>query len=201
MSTEGPARGSDAPLPELVVAPPELRLDSGTAVQPQPFWDPYYSGVLLGVVVFASFFTTGHGLGASGALARLMTLGLRWVAPREVDSHSFFANLGGGALDPLANWLVPMVLGAMLGGALSGWLARRMRFEITRGPSLSPALRLVFALLGGLIVGWGTQLSRGCTSGQALSGGAVLAAGSWAFMFAVFGGGYLVVWPLRRLWR
>ena len=168
---------------------------------PAPFWNPYLSGVLLGVVVFLSFFVTGHGLGASGALARFVTLGMRTVAPNQVNTHGFFANFGGGSLDPLSNWLVPVVLGAGLGGALSGFLARRMSFEITRGPSMTPWLRLVMALVGGLLVGWGTQLSRGCTSGQALSGGAVLSAGSWAFMFAVFGGGYLVAYPLRRLWR
>ena len=45
---------------------------------------------------------------------------------------------------------------------------------------------------------YGARLARGCTSGQALSGGAVLAAGSWAFMFAVFGGAYGLAYFLRE---
>jgi len=47
---------------------------------------------------------------------------------------------------------------------------------------------------------YGARLARGCTSGQALSGGAVLSVGSWAFMFSIFGAGYAVAWFVRRLW-
>ena len=50
-------------------------------------------------------------------------------------------------------------------------------------------------------MGYGALLARGCTSGQALSGGAVLSVGSWAFMLAVFAGGYGLAWFLRRLWQ
>jgi uncharacterized protein len=164
-------------------------------------WNPYFAGAMLGVVLFASFFVTSHGLGASGGLARLVTLGLGTISPEQVDTHAFFASLGGGARAPLSHWLVWEVLGVVLGGFLSGVLAKRVRVEIQRGPRITARSRAIFAVVGGLLVGWGTQLSRGCTSGQALSGGAVLAVGSWAFMFAVFGGAYVVAYPFRRLWR
>jgi uncharacterized membrane protein YedE/YeeE len=164
-------------------------------------WNPYFAGGVLGVVLCLSFFVTGHGLGASGALARFVTAGLHTVAPAQVDTRSFFAALGGGARSTLSHWLVWEVLGVLLGGFLSGVLAKRIKFETLRGPNLSLRARALFAILGGLLVGWGTQLSRGCTSGQALSGGAVLSVGSWAFMFAVFGGAYAVAYPFRKLWR
>lgn len=45
------------------------------------------------------------------------------------------------------------------------------------------------------------KITRGCTSGQGLSGGALLSAGSWAFMLSVFGGGYAVAFFVRRAWR
>ena len=60
---------------------------------------------------------------------------------------------------------------------------------------------MVFALLGGAIMGYGARLARGCTSGQALSGGAVLSVGSWAFAFSIFAAGYAVAWFVRRLWN
>jgi uncharacterized membrane protein YedE/YeeE len=53
---------------------------------------------------------------------------------------------------------------------------------------------------GGMIMGFGARLARGCTSGQALSGGAVLSAGSWAFMFSIFIGAYGLAWFFRRFW-
>jgi uncharacterized membrane protein YedE/YeeE len=165
------------------------------------YWNPYLCGALLGVVLFLSFLLTGHGLGASGGLARGVTAALKTVAPAAVNGTAFFAGLGGGDKSVLSHWIVWEILGVLIGGALSGLLAGRFGVGVHRGPQLTDRRRLVLALLGGLLVGWGTQLSRGCTSGQALSGGAILSAGSWAFMFSVFGGGYLVAYPLRKLWR
>ncbi len=165
------------------------------------YWNPYLCGVLLGGVLFLSFLLTGHGLGASGGLARGVTAAVKTVAPGTVDSTAFFAGLGGGDKAVLSHWLVWEILGVLIGGAFSGLLAGRVRLGTHKGPRISVRTRLVFALLGGMLVGWATQLSRGCTSGQALSGGAILSAGSWAFMFSVFGGGYLVAYPLRKLWR
>jgi uncharacterized membrane protein YedE/YeeE len=61
-------------------------------------------------------------------------------------------------------------------------------------------LRWATAFAGGALMGFGARLARGCTSGQALSGGAVLSLGSWAFMFAVFAGGYALAFFVRKLW-
>jgi uncharacterized protein len=165
------------------------------------YWNPYLCGVLLGIVLYLSFLVTGHGLGASGGLARWVTATMKTVAPGTVNSSGFFAGLGGGEKSILSHWLVWEILGVMIGGAVSGLIAGRLRPGTHRGPHISLRLRWVMALLGGLLVGWATQLSRGCTSGQALSGGAILSAGSWVFMFSVFGGGYLVAYPVRKLWR
>jgi uncharacterized protein len=165
------------------------------------YWNPYLCGVLLGIVLFLSLFVTGHGLGASGGLARLLTSAIKTIAPSQVSTTGFFASLGGGGKPPLSHWLVWEVAGVLVGGAISGYLAGRVRLETYRGPATSLKVRWLVAFAGGALVGWATQLSRGCTSGQALSGGAVLSAGSWAFMFAVFGGAYLVAYPVRKLWR
>jgi hypothetical protein len=78
---------------------------------------------------------------------------------------------------------------------------RRLKVEIRKGPRVSVRARLGLAFLGGAIMGYGALLARGCTSGQALSGGAVLSVGSWAFAMAVFAGGYAVAWFVRKLWN
>jgi uncharacterized protein len=44
-------------------------------------------------------------------------------------------------------------------------------------------------------------LARGCTSGQALSGGALLSVGSWVFMLALFAAGFGAARLARKLWR
>src|SRR5439155_2423034 len=42
---------------------------------------------------------------------------------------------------------------------------------------------------------------QGCTSGVALSGGAVLAPGAWAFLVMFLAGGFVTAWIVRRAWR
>ncbi len=163
------------------------------------WWNPYVAGTVLGIVLFGAYAWTGHGLGASGGIARIGLAGERAVAPAHFASNAHHAQMAAGR-PVLDSWVVWMVLGAALGGFASGLLAGRVRVETHRGPRIPTGVRWAAALAGGALVGYGAGLARGCTSGQALSGGAVLAAGSWAFMFAVFGGGYALAWFVRRLW-
>jgi hypothetical protein len=168
---------------------------------PRQYINPYVAGTLLGIVLFLTFFITGSGLGASAALSRVQVAITDIFVPAHVDRVGYFAEMGGGTRSALNHYSVWMLLGTLIGGALSGVANRRFRFEVRKGPNISVASRLAFAFLGGAIMTYGARLARGCTSGQALSGGAVLSVGSWAFMFAVFGGGYAVAYFVRRLWR
>jgi uncharacterized membrane protein YedE/YeeE len=153
------------------------------------------------VVLFLAFFVTGNGLGASAAINHVQVAILGLFAPDHVDRVAYFAEMGGGVRNALDHPGVFMLLGTFLGGMTSGIVNRRFRVETRGGPNVRPAMRWALALLGGLIMGFGARLARGCTSGQALSGGAVLSVGSFAFMFAVFGGGYALAYFVRRLWN
>jgi len=165
------------------------------------FWDPYLAGLALGIVLFAAFALTGHGLGASGGLAHIVTETQGELAPEHVALNPELARGVTGEGGILDNWLVWMVAGVIIGGLLSGLLAGRFKLDTYRGPRITPQTRWALALIGGALCGIGAKLARGCTSGQALSGGAVLSAGSFAFMLAVFGGGYLLAYLLRRWWN
>jgi hypothetical protein len=166
----------------------------------RPFFNPYVAGVLLGIVLFGAFFLTGTGLGASGAIARVVVAGEDVVVPRHVNRVGQLAEMAGGQRNPFDNWVVLVALGTLLGGGLSAWRNRRLKVETLKGPRISTRTRWIMAIGGGALMGFGARVARGCTSGQALSGGAVLSVGSWAFMFAVFAGGYLLAWFVRRLW-
>jgi uncharacterized protein len=168
--------------------------------EPRPYLDPYVAGALLGVVLFASFFVTGGGLGASSAVSHVQTGLLDWLAPDHVDRVAYFAEIAGGKRSAWNYYGVFMLVGTVLGGFVSGLAHRRARLETRKGPRVSTRARWVLAFVGGAIMMYGARLARGCTSGQALSGGAVLSVGSWAFMFAVFASGYAVAWFARRLW-
>ncbi len=172
-----------------------------TRSEPRPYVNPYVVGTLLGVVLFASIFVTGGGLGASASLSRVQTGFLDLVAPGHVDRVAYFAEIAGGSRSPWLHYSVYMLVGTILGGFVSGLVNGRLKLETRKGPGVTVRQRWVLAFAGGMIMGYGARLARGCTSGQALSGGAVLSVGSWAFAFAVFGGAYAVAWFFRRLWN
>jgi uncharacterized membrane protein YedE/YeeE len=170
-------------------------------VKSQPYSNPYLVGVGLGLVLLAAFVIMGRGLGASGALSTLVAVGVDKVAPEHTKNNNFYSEyLGDGTTNPLKDWLVFEVVGVLAGGFISGSLAGRVRKGIEKGPRISSAKRLLFAFIGGGLMGIGAKLARGCTSGQALSGGAILNLGSWAFMMMVFVGGYAAAYFLRRQW-
>lgn len=171
-----------------------------TKKEPRAYINPYLGGIILGIVLFLSFFITGNGLGASGAINRVQLSVVSLVAQDHVDRVSYFAHTAGGDKNPLNHASVIMLAGTFLGGLISGLVNRRFKFEIRKGPQVSNKTRLIMALTGGAIMGFGARMARGCTSGQALSGGAVLSVGSFAFMFSIFGAGYAVAWFFRKYW-
>jgi uncharacterized membrane protein YedE/YeeE len=162
---------------------------------------PYLGGIILGVVLFLAFFLTGNGLGASGGLNRLVVWVQDMAAPEHVDRTAYLLKMAGGDKNPLDDWVVPVVFGTLAGGLVSGWWNGRFKVETNKGPHISVRSRWFWAFVGGAIMGYGARMARGCTSGQALSGGATLSAGSWVFMFAVFAGAYALAYFVRRLWN
>jgi uncharacterized membrane protein YedE/YeeE len=91
--------------------------------------------------------------------------------------------------------------GVFLGALLSGLMARRAAVMVEKGPRVSIRARLAGAFAGGALMAVGAAFAGGCTSGQALTGGALLNLGSWAFMLALFAGAYAVTAFMRWEWR
>ncbi len=169
---------------------------------PQPYWNPYWAGFGLGLVLLSAFVIMGRGLGASGAFTTATAAAVHAVAPAHAEHNSFYAEyLGDGTRNPLKDWLVFEVLGVFAGGFLSAALGHRLRFLIEKGPQIASGPRLALAFTGGAIMAVGAKIALGCTSGQALTGGALLNVGSWAFMLSVFGGAYAVAHFFRKQWR
>lgn len=164
------------------------------------YWNPYLGGIALGVLLFLSFFIMGNGLGASGSFQRAAAWVMDLVAPAHTQANSYWAHYFDGGKSPFDHWLIFEVLGVVVGGFVSGLLAGRFKIGTDKGPRFSVKKRWIFAFVGGMIMGYGARLARGCTSGQALTGGTVLAAGSWAFMLMVFAGAYATAYFVRKQW-
>jgi hypothetical protein len=164
---------------------------------PKPFMNPYLAGLMLGFVLLASFLILGVGLGASSGIARAGAYAQSVLMPQHVAESAYF---GAWGRNPLRYYLVFMFVGTLMGGLVSAILGRRIRPQLERGPTASPQLRIVLALVGGTLAGFASRLASGCTSGQALTGGATLVSGSLLFLVALFASGYAVAWFVRRQW-
>jgi uncharacterized membrane protein YedE/YeeE len=174
---------------------------TGEATGPAPYGNPYLAGLLLGGTLLASFLILGAGLGASAAPSRVGAC-LAWiVAPAQTLASPYFGSWFAGDANPLSYYLVYMFVGVFLGGLISAVLSRRVHLSVERGKAISAGRRLAFALGGGVLVGYASRLASGCTSGQALTGGALLMNGSIVFLLSVFAGGYAAAWFVRRQWH
>ena len=164
------------------------------------YMNPYLAGFLLGLVLLATILITGRGLGASGVFKSVVNASVTAVAPAHAAAGPFYRGSGEASKSPLKTWLAFEALGLILGAFLSGVISHRLTFETEHPEQVSKRLRLWMALLGGVLFGIGAMLARGCTSGAALSGLAVLSAGGLLTMAAIFGSGYAVARFFKKLW-
>lgn len=164
-------------------------------------WNPYLAGVALGLALLLSYVVVGHGLGASGAASILGAVALKSVVPGYVTAKgSSFAHYFIDSPNALNNWLIFMAIGIFVGGMISSVLSGRNKMEVVRGAHTTNTRRLILALIGGMVMGIGARIGRGCTSSQALSGGALFSVGSWIFMLSLFAGAYALAYFVRREW-
>lgn len=148
---------------------------------------PARAGLLLGMVLLASFVLAGRGIGASGAFASAAGAVIDRVAPAAIAAPALADRIP--ASTPLSeDWIALELIGVLIGGFASAFLAGRLKRS---GGSVGGA-QVVRALLGGTLMGLGARLAYGCTSGLALSGGAMLVTGAWVFIPIAFGTAMLV---------
>jgi uncharacterized membrane protein YedE/YeeE len=171
----------------------------GPPPSPRPFWPPLAAGVALGLVLLLTFVVTGHGLGASGFFTELGAFVAGSVAPEATAANTYLGPyLEGPAFRGWISWeIVGLFAGALAGSLASG----RFRPGVERGAGVAVGQRLGWALAGGILVGFGSRLARGCTSGLGLSGGATLSVAAFVFLIAFFAAGFAAMALVRRYWR
>jgi uncharacterized membrane protein YedE/YeeE len=163
------------------------------------YMNPYLAGVLLGLLLLVTIFVTGRGLGASGAYRSTLAAAVSSVSPSHAAANPFYDHPADGG-SPLKAWLVFEIVGVLIGGFLSGVVSDRLSLVADRPPHVTARRRVVAAFAGGALFGVGAQIGRGCTSGAALSGMAVMSLGGIVTMMAIFGSAYGVAYFFRRLW-
>ena len=90
----------------------------------EPYMNPYGAGLLLGLVLLASYMILGAGLGASSGIARAGAVLEACVASTHTLASPYFGRWGSRPLD---YYLVYMFVGLLGGGLFSALLANRAR--------------------------------------------------------------------------
>ena len=167
--------------------------------KPSNFCSPLAAGIGLGIALMGMFIFTGHGLGAYGFFKRI-TISLSDIGFSEwTHANSYFSALAsrGNLFDAWISW---EILGIAIGAIIGSVLAKRFKFKVEKGLNVSIPLRLVLAIIGGALTGFGSALARGCSSGLGLSGGATLAVGAFVFLMGFFIAGLIVSRLTRKVW-
>ncbi len=165
------------------------------------YMNPYLAGFFLGFVLLTTIYVTGRGLGASGAFKSVVIQSVQTIAPEHAANTGYYTGYAEEHPDgPMKSWLVFEVLGVFIGAFLSGVASNRIALKLEKGPGVKNTTRVIGAIAGGALFGFGSQLGRGCTSGSALSGMAVMSFGGIITMLAIFGVAYMVAYFFRSLW-
>jgi hypothetical protein len=143
---------------------------------------------------------SGRGLGASGGIKYCVVSIVGAVNPPRVENSAYYSKYFENGKKPLTNWLTLEIFGVVAGGLISGAVSGRLKLRVEKSPKISVTRRLVFAFLGGVLFVYGGQLARGCTSGAALSGMAVLSTTGFVTMIAIFGSAFAFAWFFRKNW-
>ena len=121
----------------------------------------------------------------AGAAIAAITLALLLISNRRLGVSSGFEDLCSfvstspylrrSAVMTHRNWRLPLLAGLCLGGFLSaalgpGWSPTWALGIFDRVIGLGPAGKTAWMFGGGLLVGFGTRLANGCTSGHGIFG-------------------------------
>jgi uncharacterized membrane protein YedE/YeeE len=165
-----------------------------------PFGRPVMAGIGLGITMILAFYLAGRGIGVTGATTAMAATLQHWLLPRLTESSAYLSQYIAPGTNPLGGWLIYQLAGLLAGSFVAALATGHLRLEVLRGPNIGVPVRLALAFSGGALVGFAARFARGCTSGEALVGGAQLSVGAWVFLICVFAGGFATAWFVRRQW-
>lgn len=127
------------------------------------FWPWWQGGTAIGAITLLLLWLGNQRLGLSTGFENLCALVLR-------TPHLQRAEVSGSA-----RWRLPFLGGLVLGGALAALATGQLAPSLAIGMldarfALAPGTKLAWMFVGGLLIGFGTRLSNGCTSGHGIFG-------------------------------
>jgi len=157
-------------------------------------WPHTLGGVAVGALATATYLRAAP-LGVTAELGRLSrNLGERLqLLPASLPGLDTLRGCspldGAAALTPNALFVIGLITASLIGGIMAD------QFEIDRYKKR----RFPLALLGGVLLGFGSMISLGCTIGTLLSGIQALSLSGWLFFIAMYAGVALGIRIMQRI--
>jgi uncharacterized membrane protein YedE/YeeE len=155
-------------------------------------WSPYATGIGIGILSWLSFLISGKPIAISTSFARVGGMIEEAVTGEDTKLRSYYKKI-----KLKIDWQMMLVVGVVIGSFLSAYISGDLQTNAWV-PSLwasafgdNALLRVLVALAGGIILGFGTRFAGGCTSGHGISGTLQLAVSGWISAIFFFVGGII----------
>lgn len=159
-------------------------------------WSPYLAGAGIGILSWFTFLLSDKGLGCSTSYAKTAGMIESVVTRGKSRDKKYYKEF-----PPVIDWQWILVIGIIIGAFLSSILSGT--FSVGVVPDLfqarfgdDPAVRILFALIGGILMGIGARWARGCTSGHGITGNMQLGTASLVASACFFAGGIAMAFIL-----
>lgn len=158
-------------------------------------WSPYAAGIGIGILSWLSFLISGKPIATSTTFARIGGMLEQLFNGKNEQQRAYYKKI-----KLKINWQWMLVMGVVLGSFLSAIISDDFQVGVWV-PSLwesafgdSKLLRVLVAVVGGIILGYGARFAGGCTSGHGISGTLQLAVSSWISVIFFFIGGVVTAY-------
>jgi hypothetical protein len=159
-------------------------------------WSPYAVGIGIGILSWFTWLISRKPIGCSTTFARSAGMIEKLFRGDRVETKPYYQEV-----KPVVDWQWMLVLGMILGALISsllsgdfGWQWVPAQWAAAYGTSVP--VRLIAAVLGGILLGFGSRWADGCTSGHGISGTMQLAVSSWISAICFFVGGIFMAYLL-----
>lgn len=155
-------------------------------------WSPYVVGIGIGLLSWLSFLISGKPIATSTTFARTGGIIEEAITGEETQRRPYYKKI-----KLKINWQWMLVVGVVIGSFLSAIISGDFQVGVwvpSRWASAfgdSALLRVLVAVAGGIILGFGARFAGGCTSGHGISGTLQLAVSSWISAIFFFVGGII----------
>lgn len=176
----------------------------------QGYIQPWEAALSLALLGTFSYLLVGMPLGVSTAYAKMAAYLELLIVPSHVAGNAFYSGVplnymnqflklpltggAGASLDAIAFIQFPLIIGIVLGAALSALSIKEFNLYFRL-----PARQYISAFIGGIILALGSRMTPGCNIWHLFGGVPILALQSILFLLGIFPGAYIGTVILKHL--